>query len=206
MMGASFVAASLEAGPEYVGHVSTVCKWVRDRLQKPNAFSKIPAALERAFLDCFGCTTELHSAHCHGCLQFATNVFMVPYFALRISPGAAPGPALQAPKSPVPGVKWPTFTQLFAWPAIVVTAISAVWLVAARPEMGGSLADRWAYLLHAAQSDRAFAAFLSDMVLYSIWQFVLMRDAPGLYRRIPYFGILAWYLDFRRPALEPEPS
>ena len=129
---------------------------------------------------------------------------MVPYFALRISPGGHPS-NMPAPKSPIPGIKWSQFTPYFAWPAILITAISAYWLVAARPELGGSLAKRWDYFLQAARSDRAFAAFLSDMVLYSIWQYVLMKDAPGLYRRLPYFGILAWYLDFWRPALEQSP-
>ncbi len=139
-------------------------------------------------------------------MQFATNVFMVPYMALRISPGAPTGTALPAPKSPVPAITWPQFTRIFAWPAILITAISAYWLVAARPELGGSLAERWDYFAAAARSDRAFAAFLSDMVLYTIWQYVLMRDAPSLYRSLPYFGILAWYLDFQRPRLTSQPE
>lgn len=70
-------------------------------------------------------------------------------------------------------------------------SISAVWLVAGRPEFGGWDA-RWTYVVDKFNNDRVFWAFVLDCGLYSVWQGMLLSRAPAAYRLVPFVGLAAW--------------
>ena len=42
--------------------------------------------------------------------------------------------------------------------------------------------------------NRAFWAFVLDIVLYSVFQTVLLANAPPAYRFTPFFGLAAWLI------------
>lgn len=51
---------------------------------------------------------------------------------------------------------------------------------------------RWEFFLEAYNLNRAFFAFVLDAGLYSIFQAVLLNNAPPVYRFTPFFGLAAW--------------
>ena len=51
---------------------------------------------------------------------------------------------------------------------------------------------RWEFFLEACSLNRAFWAFVLDMVLYTVFQAVLLDNAPAAYRFTPFFGLAAW--------------
>ena len=54
------------------------------------------------------------------------------------------------------------------------------------------------YFWEAFSLNRAFFAFVLDAGLYSIFQAVLLANAPPVYRFTPFFGLAAW---LARPAV-----
>ena len=53
---------------------------------------------------------------------------------------------------------------------------------------------RWDFFLEACTLNRAFFAFILDLVLYSVFQTVLLANAPPAYRYTPFFGLAAWLI------------
>jgi len=118
--------------------------------------------------------------------MFLTNVFCIPYMALR-----------EQQQLPVAGDVPPR--QLPAWaPAVggiaaVVGTVSIVWAIAARPEFG-DVASRLGYLQNKFTGDRVFFAFVVDSVLYSVWQAWLLENAPPSLRYLPFYGMAVWLM------------
>ena len=72
--------------------------------------------------------------------------------------------------------------------------MSVWWALSARPEYGG-LAERWAFFQEAISHDRAFCVSIADILLYSIWQPVLMADSGWKWRRVPFLGLASWLVN-----------
>lgn len=53
---------------------------------------------------------------------------------------------------------------------------------------------RWDFFKEAFSLNRAFFAFVLDAGLYSIFQAVLLGNAPPVYRFTPFFGLAAWLI------------
>jgi len=73
----------------------------------------------------------------------------------------------------------------------IVGIVTLFWMPLANPEFG-DLSDRWEFFLEACSLNRAFWAFVLDMVLYTVFQAVLLDNAPAAYRFTPFFGLAAW--------------
>lgn len=122
-------------------------------------------------------------------LQFLTNVFMVPYMALRERISKAD--LKKRPKdTPKP---LPSFSKLFGGISLVISVVSIFWVFQGRPDFGGFDA-RLGFAVEQFNGNRAFWAFVLDLALYSVWQAILMADcgAPKKYRYVPFFGLAAW--------------
>lgn len=129
---------------------------------------------------------------------FVTNVFFVPFLALR---AAQPAPAHDIHDEP------PSWARGVGVTALTVLGISAAWAVCVdtgdavvtrvhaqvlgRPEYGVWDA-RWAFAVDKFFNDRVFWAFVLDCGMYSVWQAVLLERAPSGYRYVPFVGLAAW--------------
>ena len=149
------------------------------------------------------------------CAQFLTNVFFIPYMALREAAGRSLG---GASPSGAQADRLPGYARALGVVGALVGAVTFVWVAAARPEVGGA-AERWAYFtteylvtpcsppvplfvnvsrscgpasVLSTQNNRAFFAFCLDGVLYSVFQAVLMDGAPARLRFTPFFGLAYW--------------
>lgn len=171
--------------------------------------------------------------------QFITNIFFVPFIALRES---MPAPVSKQLSREEDQRRLPSWSPLAGWIAAAVFAISVGWAAVARPEFGG-IAERLQYLTDNASNDRlvmcgcrccpssatlydkhAFAskvaalhhpatimftsspylpqisyplrrvtyAFVLDVILYAVWQAVLMPPSAGRLRFIPFGGLVSW--------------
>jgi hypothetical protein len=54
--------------------------------------------------------------------------------------------------------------------------------------------SRWDFFWEAFSLNRAFFAFVLDAGLYSVFQAVLLANAPAAYRFTPFFGLAAWLI------------
>ena len=124
-------------------------------------------------------------------LQFLTNIFFVPYLALREQPAGSRGTVADAdPKS----AKLPSYAPFIGLTGVVIGAASIVWALAVRPEFGG-LPERWQYFVQQSTTNRVFFAFVLDVVLYYAWQVLLMGDdASKLQRFLPFGGLIAYLI------------
>ena len=118
--------------------------------------------------------------------------FFIPWMALRLS--SAREGRFTMDKSQASKPSLPSFASTLGVIAIIVGSVSLGWAAFARPDYGG-LADRLAYFGHMYSSDRVFYAFVLDTWLYTIWQALLMEDAPLQYRVVPFFGAAAWLVN-----------
>jgi hypothetical protein len=126
-------------------------------------------------------------------VQFLTNVFFIPFLALR----AAPEPPEQELR-PLPPAGLPSYAPAVGWVAAAVAVTSLVWALAARPEYGG-LSERWQYAATHFGSDRVFYAFCVDATLFSFFQaFMLPKSASPLFRYLPFAGLAAWLIAGRQ--------
>lgn len=124
-------------------------------------------------------------------LQFLTNVFMVPYMALRERI-----PRSEQAKAPkIHPKKLPSFSKLFGGVSFFIAIVSLFWVFQGRPDFGGFDA-RLQFAVEQFNGNRAFWAFVLDLGLYSVWQAILMADcgAPSKYRYVPFFGLAAWLI------------
>ena len=126
--------------------------------------------------------------------MFLTNIFLMPYMALRLGGEAEGAPA---EKSPQQSPEKPAIAKLFGWIGIVVGSLAVSWLVYARPEFG-TLADRGEYWLTRLVGDRVTLAFFCDVLLFWAFQVWLIGDIEpegsptrGL-RFVPFWGLAFW--------------
>ncbi|KAL0050493.1 hypothetical protein WJX82_000777 [Trebouxia sp. C0006] len=123
--------------------------------------------------------------------QFLTNIFFVPYLALREQPAGSRGTRADAdPKA----AKLPGYAPIIGITGAAIGLGSIVWALSIRPEYGG-LAERWQYFVQQSVSNRVFFAFVLDAVLYYVWQALLMgEDATKTQRYIPFVGLISYLL------------
>ncbi|NEP15597.1 MAG: hypothetical protein F6J97_01695 [Leptolyngbya sp. SIO4C1] len=122
-----------------------------------------------------------------GAAMFLTNVFLMPYMAARSQqPAAAAGEKGRLAKA-------------FGWVGLLVGSLAIYWFIAACPEFG-SIADRVAYFGEQVVTSRVTLAFCVDLLLFGIFQTVLMgaaiaREHPLRWLRfLPFFGLAIWLI------------
>lgn len=122
-------------------------------------------------------------------MQFLTNIFFVPYLALRQQPPGSRGTTDKPGKAQLPG-----YAPAIGWTGVIIGITSIVWALAVRPEYGG-LPDRWQYAVAQTLDNRVFFAFVLDAVMYSVWQALLMdRTAPKSQRFVPFVGLASYLI------------
>lgn len=156
-----------------------------------------------------------------GGAMFLTNIFLMPYMALRlraetadvveseiqletqperesgIQPKCERTINSQNANSTQPTRPKGTIAQVFGWVGIVVGSIAVSWVVFARPEFG-SLTDRGAFWLGQLTHDRITLAFFCDIWLFWVFQIWLIGDIEPLgspirnLRWIPFWGLAFW--------------
>ena len=128
-----------------------------------------------------------------GLAMFLTNVFLMPYMALRRETEAT------ASTLPI----W--IDRLFGLIGLMIGTVAVGWFVGARPAFGG-LDQRIAYFAQQVLSDRVTLAFCVDVLLFGLFQTWLMGavmadDARHRWLRwIPFWGLALWLLGQRNTA------
>ncbi|KAG2496686.1 hypothetical protein HYH03_005104 [Edaphochlamys debaryana] len=121
-------------------------------------------------------------------IMFLTNVFYIPYLAIRAAPEPITSDKPNAlPPPPPPNAPLPSWAPYFGATSLAVGLFSIAWAAVGRPEYG-DLAERMAYFTETFNSNRVFYAFVVDSGLYAVWQTQLLKDAPAAYRFVPFFG------------------
>ncbi|PNW86487.1 hypothetical protein CHLRE_02g088500v5 [Chlamydomonas reinhardtii] len=135
-------------------------------------------------------------------IMFLTNVFYIPYLALRAAPEPIPEDAAAAsaaaaasgklalPPPPPADTPLPDWAPRFGATSLAVGLFSIGWAAVGRPEYG-DIAERVSYAVDTFNTNRVFFAFVVDSCLYAVWQAVLLKDAPAGYRFVPFFGMAA---------------
>ncbi|MEL4898284.1 nuclear transport factor 2 family protein [Crocosphaera sp. Alani8] len=122
--------------------------------------------------------------------MFLTNVFLLPYMALRFKQ-----PSLEKIEEPKKGF----LERIFGWIGLIVGVIAVVWLFVGRPEFG-DINEKISYFMAQLQSNRVVIAFVVDLVLFAIFQIVLMgaiipsKNPQRFLRFIPFFGLAFWLI------------
>lgn len=139
-------------------------------------------------------------------IMLLTNIFFVPYLALRALPEAHPShlrpsqrtaaslsssAAAASAKNILEGssvaravaaetvateARWAAAGRTVGGAAMFLGGVSLAWAATARPEYG-DLAARASYAGQRFGSERVFYAFVVDAGLYTFWQAWMMRDA-----------------------------
>lgn len=133
---------------------------------------------------------------------FLTNVFYLPWLALR-----QPNP--QAPSGSLTPLEKMGESRMLPIAVSVAIAASLAWAALARPEFG-DLQARWTSLLELLSSDRLAYSFVTDLVVFWLFQSWLVRDDMArrnwhnptmlwIVRFVPLIGLVAYLL--RRPSL-----
>ena len=123
-----------------------------------------------------------------GAAMFLTNVFLMPYMALRLN-GA------EVPALPNKGI----LARLFGAVGLTVGAVAVIWFGWNQPELGGIM-SRFAYLGRQIVTDRVTLAFTVDIVLFWIFQIWLMGavipagEGIRALRFFPFLGLGLWLL------------
>ena len=123
-----------------------------------------------------------------GAAMFLTNVFLMPYMALRLN-GA------EVPALPNKGI----LARLFGAAGLTVGAMAVIWFGWNQPELGGIM-SRFAYLGRQIVTDRVTLAFTADIVLFWIFQIWLMGavipagEGTRALRFFPFLGLGLWLL------------
>eukprot|EP00667_Euglena_gracilis_P011131 EG_transcript_11361 len=123
--------------------------------------------------------------------MFLTNVFLLPYLALRAAtpPSAPPAPAAKGP-----------LARPFGVVGALVGLLAVAWFFIGRPEVGGDLQARLEYLHMAVTTQRVSIAFCVDIVLFAVAQAVLIGavEPEGSRKRwlrwVPFWGLAAWLI------------
>ena len=123
-----------------------------------------------------------------GMAMFLTNVFLMPYMALRLG---------QPESEDIPAKR--TWARLFGAVGLTVGNLAVVWFCFNRPELGNIL-TRFGYLGQQIIHNRVTLAFGVDMVLFWIFQTWLMGalipkgERGRAMRFIPFWGLAIWLL------------
>lgn len=133
---------------------------------------------------------------------FLTNVFYLPWLAIRWSNPIPPQ---------LPLTRFETVAESRVWPSLLlgVFGVSLVWGAIARPEFG-DLSARWIALVDLVKSDRLAYSFFMDLLVFWVFQSWLVKDdmarrqwhSPSmlwLTRLLPFLGLVIYFL--RRPRL-----
>eukprot|EP00850_Spirogloea_muscicola_P018263 SM000165S02224 [mRNA] locus=s165:318859:321054:- [translate_table: standard] len=136
--------------------------------------------------------------------MFLTNLFLIPYMALRLNKPEPPSQSESA--SPFVALGQAVASQSTAIGLVggVIGIISVTWAIFLRSsEQFGGPAERLSYFLEYLATDRTAYAFIWDLVLYSLFQAWFVLDFTNLlpaardrqlWRRVgcvPYFGLAA---------------
>ncbi len=122
--------------------------------------------------------------------MFLTNVFLLPYMALRFKQ-----PSVETIEEPKKGF----LERSFGWTGLIVGIIAIIWLLIGRPEFG-DFSQRIQYFMTQLHSSRVVIAFAVDLVLFAIFQIILMGAVIPLnspkrsLRFIPFFGLAFWLI------------
>ncbi|WIA22631.1 hypothetical protein OEZ86_009610 [Tetradesmus obliquus] len=140
-------------------------------------------------------------------IMFITNVFFIPFMALRampepLEPAAAAtssssssvAAAQRQRKVAVPGSqRLPSWSPALGAFGGFIGVFAIYWALAGRPEFG-DLSARYDYFQTTFNSNRVFWAFMLDMGLFYIWQLSFLQAAPAQYKYVPYFGLAGWLI------------
>ena len=125
-----------------------------------------------------------------GLAMFLTNAIMGPYMALRANAPLT----VQTDVLPKGGL-----ARIFGLTGLVVGSTALVWFFVGRPEFGG-LAERLRYFGEQVLTNRLTLAFCVDLVLFSLFQAVLLGAVEPLgsprrwLRFVPFWGLVAWLI------------
>lgn len=126
-----------------------------------------------------------------GLAMFLTNTFLIPYMALRENNTTVEG---QDNK-----INTTLINRVFGWTGLIVGAVSIIWCFLGRPEFG-NLNQRVLYFMQQALPERLTIAFCVDLVLFAIFQFILLGNIESVesnkrwLRFVPFFGMVIWLL------------
>jgi hypothetical protein len=121
--------------------------------------------------------------------MFLTNVFLCPYMALR-----ATNPPIEKSQ-----INQSLIARIFGWIGLVVGTIAIIWSLIGRPEFG-QFTTKLQYFLAHLQQDRVTIAFCVDLLLFAIFQAVLLGEIepPGSPKRwlrfVPFWGLAVWLI------------
>lgn len=120
--------------------------------------------------------------------MFLTNVFLMPYMALRLKETGS-----ESHSVPSRGI----LARLFGALGLTVGNLAVVWFCFNRPELGGVL-SRFDYLGQQILTNRVTLAFMVDITLFWVFQIWLMGsiipmgERLRLLRFIPFWGLGLW--------------
>ncbi|MGD1805118.1 hypothetical protein ACP6PL_06710 [Dapis sp. BLCC M126] len=122
--------------------------------------------------------------------MFLTNTFLLPYMAWRSTATELPTEE-QMSKG--------LMAKIFGVIGLIIGSIAIVWGIVARPEFG-DIAARAEFFVQNFQSDRLTIAFCVDVILFTIFQVVLIGDieppesGKRWLRFIPFWGLAVWLI------------
>ena len=122
--------------------------------------------------------------------MFLTNVFLMPYMALRLRQSVSETQSL-----PTKG----TLARCFGFLGLSVGSLAVIWFCLNQPDIGG-LGSRLDYLGQQIAHNRVTLAFAVDMILFWIFQVWLMGALIPAGKRfrpmrfVPFWGLAIWLL------------
>jgi len=122
-----------------------------------------------------------------GAAMFLTNIFLMPYMAVR---------SMTLPDK-CQAVRKSLLARIFGWTGLVVGTLSIVWFCIGRPEFG-TLTERLHYFVEKVTHDRVAIAFSTDLVLFGIFQAILIGSIEPIgskfrgLRFLPFWGLAIW--------------
>ena len=133
--------------------------------------------------------------------MFLTNVFLMPYMALRLGQPLERqlNEPLNASDIANRSNKKGMVARWFGGVGLMVGNLAVIWFCFNRPELGGGL-SRFHYLGQQMVSNRVTLAFAVDMALFWIFQAWLMGaiipvgDRVRALRLVPFWGLAIWLL------------
>ena len=123
-----------------------------------------------------------------GMAMFLTNVFLMPYMALRLGQS-------ESQDAPLKGI----LARFFGALGLTVGNLAVVWFCFNRPELGSAL-TRFGDLGEQIMHNRVTLAFVVDMLLFWIFQIWLLgaliptNEHIRAIRFIPFWGLAIWLL------------
>jgi len=122
--------------------------------------------------------------------MFLTNTFLLPYMAWRTTATEIP-----TEEDTSKGL----LAKIFGVVGLTIGSIAIVWGIFARPEFG-DIAARAEFFVQNFQSDRLTIAFCVDVILFAIFQAVLIGDieppesGKRWLRLVPFWGLAVWLI------------